>query len=132
MARAVPAPDSGTVCGLFEALSVIVMFPASAPSAFGANVTEMMQVFPAASVLPQGFVLVFRAKSPLGAMLPMFSVPLPVFLSVTFFAALVTPSMTLPNFRDAGVRVTAGPLAFPVIALISALPFGLPQPVDKS
>lgn len=29
---AMPVPESGTVCGLFEALSVIVMLPVRAPS----------------------------------------------------------------------------------------------------
>ena len=57
MAPLLPVPDSGTVCGLFEALSVIVRFPVRAPSCVGVKVTLMMQCFPTASVLPQGFVL---------------------------------------------------------------------------
>jgi hypothetical protein len=55
---AMPVPDSGTVCGLFEALSVIVRFPVRAPSWVGVKVTLILQLFPAASVAPQGFVLV--------------------------------------------------------------------------
>ena len=61
----------------------------------------MTQVFPAASVLPH--VVVETAKSPLATMLVMFNVALPVFLSVTLFAALVTPSTMLPKARDVGV-----------------------------
>ncbi len=132
MAWASPVPESATVCGLPEALSVIVMSPLSAPSCSGVKVASMMQLFPAASVLPQGSVLVFRAKSPLTAIFLMFRVEPPLFFSVTFFPALVTASTTSPNAREAGVRVTAEPLAFPASASIRALPFGLPQPVDKS
>ena len=40
----------------------------------------------------------------------MFSVVVPEFLRVTVFAALVTPRTTVPQVRDVGVRVTAGPL----------------------
>ena len=111
-----PVPDSGTVCGLFEALSVIVRFPVRAPNCVGVKVTLIVQFFPAASVLPQGFVLVVCAKSPLVAMLLMFSVAVPVLLSVTLFAGVVTPTTVLPNVREVGTRVTTGlpPLAFTV------------------
>lgn len=76
----------------------------------------MMQLFPAANVLPQGLVLVTCAKSPLIAMLLMFSVADPVLASVTFFAGLVVPTTMLPQARDVGVKVTTGlpPLVFTV------------------
>jgi hypothetical protein len=57
VAPLLPVPDSGTVCGLFEALSVIVRFPVRAPSCVGVKVSLIVQLFPTASVLPQGFVL---------------------------------------------------------------------------
>ncbi len=85
-------PESGTFCGLFEASSVIVMLPVRVPNWLGEKVTLITQFFPAASVLPQGFGLVAGAKSPLVAMLAMFSVALPVFVSVTLFAVLVVPT----------------------------------------
>jgi hypothetical protein len=53
-----PVPVSDTVCGLFPALSVIVKVPVRVPSAVGVNVMLILQFFPAASVAPQGFVLV--------------------------------------------------------------------------
>jgi hypothetical protein len=53
-----PVPVSDTVCGLFHALSVIVKVPVRVPSAVGVNVMLILQFFPAASVAPQGFVLV--------------------------------------------------------------------------
>jgi hypothetical protein len=111
---ATPVPDSGTVCGLFEALSVIVMLPVRNPGCVGVNVTLIMQFAPTASVLPQGFVLVAGAKSPLTAMLLMFSVALPVFVIVTLLALLFTPTTVLPNTSDVGDSVTTAPLAVTV------------------
>ena len=106
---AMPVPESGTVCGLFEALSVIVMLPVRAPSWVGVKVTLIMQFAPAASVLPQGFVLVAGAKSPLTTMLLMFSVELPVFVIVTLLAVVVVPTTVLANVSDVGDSVTTGP-----------------------
>ena len=60
-------------------------------------------------MLPQGFVAAASAKSPLVVMLLMFSVALPVLLTVTVFAALVAPTTTLPHAREVGDRLTAGP-----------------------
>jgi hypothetical protein len=110
VAGGMPLPDSGTICGLFEALSVIVMFPVLVPSWVGVKVAEILQLAPTATVLPQGFVLGFSAKSPLIVMLLMFSVKFPVLVSVTVFAALVTPTTLLPKLREVGDRVTAGPV----------------------
>jgi hypothetical protein len=110
VAGAMPLPDSGTICGLFEASSVIVMFPVLVPSWVGVKVAEILQFAPTATVLPQGFVLGFSAKSPLIVMLLMCSVKFPVLVSVTVFAALVTPTTLLPKLREVGDRVTAGPV----------------------
>jgi hypothetical protein len=108
-AGAPPVPDSGTVCGLFAALSLIVSVPVSAPIKVGAKVTLIWQFFPAARVLPQGFELVARAKSPLVVMLLILSAALPLLVSVTVFAALVSPRTILLNAREVGDSVTAGP-----------------------
>src|SRR3984893_1747012 len=85
------------------------MLPVRVPSCVGVKVTLMMQFAPAASVLPQGFVLVTGAKSPLTAMLLMFSVALPVLESVTVFPVAVVPTTVLPNTSDVGDSVTTGP-----------------------
>ena len=73
-------------------MSAIVSVPVLAPVAVGLKVTLIAQFAPAATEVPQ--VLVW-AKSPLFdpvmVMLVMFSVPLPVFESVTFCAVLVEP-----------------------------------------
>ncbi len=101
-----PVPVSGTCCGLLPALSVMVMSPVRAPTWVGVNVTWIKQLAPWARVLPQ--VVELMAKSPLGVMLPMFSVAEPLFLMVTVFAADVSPTISFPNAKDAGVRVTTG------------------------
>jgi hypothetical protein len=69
-----------------------------------------VQLFPAARVLPQGFVLVVWPKSPLVAMLLMFSVTVPVLVSVTGLLAAVVPTTTLPHASDVGDTVTVGPV----------------------
>ena len=86
----------------------------------------IMQFAPAASVLPQGFVLVAAAKSPLITMLLMFSVELPVFATVTLLAVLFVPTTVLANTSDVGVRVTTGPLAV-TVRVIVVVGFKLPD-----
>ena len=102
------------------------MLPVRAPSWVGVKVTLIMQFAPAASVLPQGFVLVAAAKSPLITMLLMFSVELPVFATVTLLAVLFVPTTVLANTSDVGVRVTTGPLAV-TVRVIVVVGFKLPD-----
>src|SRR5208282_416471 len=91
------------------------MFPLRAPVCVGVKVTLILQLFPTASVLPQGVGDVVGAKSPLIAMLLMFSVAVPVFLTVTVFTEEVVPSTMSPHVSAAGVRLTIGfTLAFTV------------------
>ena len=52
-AASTPIPLRDRVCGLLLASSVAVRVPVREPSAVGVNVTLMVQVAPAASVLPQ-------------------------------------------------------------------------------
>jgi hypothetical protein len=61
------------------------------------NVTEIVHFLPAAIELPQVFVC---AKFPLATMLVIASIVLPVLVKITFLAALVEPTTTLPKFRD--------------------------------
>jgi hypothetical protein len=123
VACTVPVPDSATVCGLLGELSVSVKVPVRVPTWVGVKVTSILQLLPAASVLPQGFVLVVWPKSPLVAMLLMFSVEVPVLVSVTAFAALVTPTTVLANVRDVGDTVTVGPLLLVLTVRLSVVVF---------
>lgn len=111
-----PVPDNGACCGLLAASSVIVRFPVRNPFCVGVKVTLIRQLAPASTVLPHLLLLVKgnRAKSPLVVMLLMFNVATPELVRVTVFAPPVTPTSTLPHVNEAGVRVTAGPLAVTV------------------
>ena len=88
----------------------MVTFPVRVPVWVGVKVTAILQVFPTASVEPHGFGLVAKAKSPLDVMPLMFRIAFPVFLTVIFFDALVTPTAFFGNVSEVGVRVTIGPL----------------------
>jgi hypothetical protein len=88
----VPIPLSVTFCGLPAALSVMLTAAVRVPLAVGLKVTLILQLAPAANVLPQVWVC---AKSPalvpVIAMLLMVKLVVPVFLRVTVLAALVVP-----------------------------------------
>jgi len=62
MTGAVPVPVSEIVCGLLEALSVMVNVPLRVPPPVGVNVTLIVQLELAATLEPQVLVC---AKSPL-------------------------------------------------------------------
>jgi hypothetical protein len=81
-----PVPDIVIVWGLFVALSVIVMVPNRFPDAVGVNVTLIVQVAPAATLVGQ---LLTWPKSPLEVTLEITSAALPVLVSVTACTALV-------------------------------------------
>ena len=95
-AETTPVPLSVTVCGLPVALSVMLTLALRAPDAAGVKVTLMAQFAPAASVLGLSGQAEVVAKSaafvPPDAMLVMVSGAVPLFVSVTVFAALVVPT----------------------------------------
>jgi hypothetical protein len=107
-----PVPARLTLCGEPTASSVIESVPVRLPIAVGLKVTETVQLAFTASVAPQ---VVVRAKS-LGvtAVVDMFSVAVPRLVTVTFCAAVVVPTFTLPNDKVAGESETAGELVAPV------------------
>src|SRR5216684_1509055 len=79
-AFAPPVPVSDTVCGLPEALSVMVRVPVRVPVAVGVNVTLTVQLVLTARLVPQ---LLVCAKSPLAVMLATLAAAVPVFDTVT-------------------------------------------------
>ena len=111
----VPVPVRVALCGLPAALSDTERVPVRAPVAPGRNVTLMVQLAPAAKVVPQ---VVVSAKSE--AFVPaietplMVMVPLPVFRSVTVLALLVTFTGWIPNGTVVGVRLATGLVPVPV------------------
>lgn len=102
----VPVPLSGTDCGFPGALSVKVKEPFRTPAAVGVNFTLTVQLRPALRVLPQ--VLAEMEKSPVIPMLFMFSVALPVFVTVTVFAALVVFTSRNEKVSEVGEKLTCG------------------------
>jgi hypothetical protein len=85
----VPVPVKKIVCGLVEALSVMVIDPVRVPAAVGVKVTEIVQLALAATLAPQSFD---SAKSPLTAMLEMLKVSSWLFVKMTVFPGLVVPT----------------------------------------
>ena len=59
----VPVPESDTVCGLVDELSVMTSFPVRVPMAVGVKVIETVQLAPAASVCGANGQFVVCAKS---------------------------------------------------------------------
>jgi hypothetical protein len=78
--------------------------------------TAILQLAPTSSALPQALLIGVWGKSPLVLMLLMFSVALPVLVTVTSFAGPVMPRVIVFHFSNVGARVTTGlpPAAFTV------------------
>jgi hypothetical protein len=113
-----PVPVSGILCGLPEALSVTESEAFRAPVADGLKVTLIVQFAPAATLEPQVLVSV---KSPLFAppmAMPeplMLNVAVPVFVSVTVWAALVVETSWFPKLRlVVPPKLTIGAVPVPV------------------
>src|SRR5258708_5462674 len=107
-----PLPERATVCGLPLALSAIERLAGSPLVVLGVKVTEMVQLAPAASVVEPDGQVVVCAKSaafvPPTLMLEIESAEVPLFVSVTVWAALVEPRFWLPKARLVGERLTPG------------------------
>jgi len=106
-----PVPESATVCGLPAALSATLRFAARAPTAFGANFTLIAQLALAARLA--GHVLVWvksAAFAPVMEIPVIVSAALPVFVSVTVWAALVVPTLCDANVKVVGERLATGAL----------------------
>ena len=89
VAGSTPTPDSNTLCGLLEVLSVKVSVPVDLPSTTGEKVMLTLHVLPMASVAPP------HAFAEIAKPLPWMATPLminravPLFVNVTVLAALV-------------------------------------------
>lgn len=110
-----PVPLNAIVCGEPLAVSVMVMVAVRAPVVAGAKCPWIVQLPPAATLLPHVLPKTNDdAFAPVNAMLPIPSVEVPVLVSVTLFEALDEPTVWLPNGRlaadrDAVVGVTPIP-----------------------
>ena len=102
---AVPVPLNVAVCGEFEALSLTVSIPVLAPRAVGVNVTEILQLAPAASVFGASGHFEVCPKSPETEILLIVSGTDWVLLRMTFSALLVVCTTQFPKETLVGVRV---------------------------
>jgi len=107
-----PVPLRAKVCGLAGALSVICRLAWRAPVTLGVKVTPIVQVALAATAAPAQ-VLEANAKSlafaPVSATALIFSVALPLFVTVTITGALVVPCVVLASIIGLlGITVTPG------------------------
>jgi len=130
-----PVPLSGAVCGLPDALSVIVRLALRVPVADGENVTEAVHDAPAASVPPHVFVCAKSAAfEPETAMLVIVNAALPEFVSVKGFDELDVPTCCEPKLRLVGDRVTAGAGGGGALAPVpdSARVCGLPEALSAT
>ncbi len=115
MVEVVPVPLSAMVCGEPLALSVRVMVALKLEAVAGVKVAEIVQEALMARVEPQ---VVVSANSlalvPPRVMLVMFSVAVPVLVSVTLVAALVEPTAVLGKAMLVAERVALGAVLLPV------------------
>ena len=102
LAALVPVPDSPTVSGLPGALDATDSVPLAPPAAVGVNDTLTVHEPPAAIEPPQ--VLVWL-NGPLTLTEDTEAAPVPGFDTVTAWAALVDPTVALPNDRLDGDAV---------------------------
>src|ERR1700757_4916246 len=89
-------------CGLVMSESVIVSVPVRTPVVVGANLTLIRQLRPGARLPPQ---LLVSEKFALHWMLVIVMVVVPTFASVTVCAALVVPTIWLPNKSEFVLRL---------------------------
>jgi hypothetical protein len=97
-------------------LSVTVSVAVKLPdAAAGVKLTEMVQLLPAATVVPQLFVCPKSlAFVPLMATLATVNGPVPVLLSVTDCAALVVPTVWAANVSEVGETPAVGDVPVPL------------------
>jgi hypothetical protein len=92
-------------------LSVTVNIPVRVPAADGVKVTEIVQLAPAARLVPQVWVW---AKSPEAAIETIVRAAVPEFVRVNVCPALVVPTVEEAKVRLVGVRLTEAVLPMPV------------------
>jgi hypothetical protein len=116
-----PVPLRATLCGLPIALSEMLMVPVLVPLATGLKVTEIVQLAPTLTLVPQ--VLVWE-KSPLVVIVRGVRAPVPVLDSVSVCGELRVETACPEKVRLVAERLTTGtspvPLKFMVWGLLRA------------
>ena len=102
------------VTGLLSTLAVMITEALLEPVVVGVNVAVMVQLAPAARLLPQVLASLKSCGSvPPNKILLMVKVAVPVFVMVTVWGALVTPTFSFPNGRPAVDKLIFGCVPVP-------------------
>jgi len=117
-----PVPVRFTTWGPLGPLSVNVSAPLNIPTAFGENLTPIVQVAPAARLGPQ--VLLATVKLPMDPMLEKVTGTLWTLVTVIVWEALVAPDVTVPKSKLVGDATTA-PVPLPWRDTLCGLPIAL-------
>jgi hypothetical protein len=132
--KSCPVPLSATVCGLPDALSLIVNVPARVPPTVGSKKTPAAQLAPGATVLPQALRI---AKSAELTVIPaMLRGTPPLLVIVTLCGSPEVPAYWAGNVRFEGVTETSGtgmPVPFKLTvsglsAALSVIAIAAPRP----
>ncbi len=107
VAADVPVPLRVSVCGELAALSLMDKDAAREFADVGVNVTEMVQVLPAATLLVQPVALKSAGFVPESCREVIKRAALPVLVTVIVWVALV-PTDWLPKLKLVGERLTCG------------------------
>src|SRR5690242_16136158 len=94
------------VCGVLEALSLMVMLPVRVPDWVGVNFTLIVQLLPTGKVT--AVQLSVSVNSPLADSVVRVSSVVPVLVKVTATAPLVMPTAWLPRLTLLELKPTAG------------------------
>jgi hypothetical protein len=131
---ATPVPLRAAVWGEPAALSVTVTDAERAPTACGVNLTEIVQLAPAATLVPHVLVWLKSATLvPAIAMLVIDKAPEPAFESVIVPAELVVCTVRFPNARLEGVNETCAiPTPVPLRAAVWGEPAALSVTVTEA
>ena len=127
---ATPVPERATDWGLPTAVSLIDKEPFLAPLEVGEKLTLMAQLWPGLRTFNSALQVFVCEKSPEVLMPVIFSVAVPVFVIVTVWAALTSPTVTFPKARLVGVTVTAVAAVTPVP--LTLIVWGLPAALSVS
>jgi len=107
---ALPVPVSDRDCGSGSALSIIFRVPFCGPNPVGVNVTSIVHSPPGSNGESQPLVAPYGLTVPLipsiNTVMPCFFLPLLGLVTVTLLGPLELPTVTLPNFSDAGLIVS--------------------------
>ena len=121
-----PVPLSAMLCGDPPALSTIVTAAVRAPPVVGAKCPWMLQLAPAARLVPQVFA---KAKDdafvPVTVMLVIDKVAVPGLVRVTYCDAVADPTASEPNNRLVADRLAAEPRPVPVNPMLCGDPEAL-------